>query len=547
MQATQTAWFRTTTSRALETLWGTRYIVAAFLAVGAAFQYSLRSLFLGVMITSPLRSLGLIPLVALVVLAARARRHPLESSINDRELDWVVGLPLILAAVAIQLLGPAHWSALYWSWRLDMVSLLFFAAGTVALLFGTRALWRVRAAIVLMVLAWPLPLKILLARFLEDVTRLTSVVMTGMLPWIFRHSVGLIVDSDAFLSGLDVESAVPDRFAVAASAVMFAVGGGAFVALAFGRWYAKATWWLLGIVLAPTIDGLVRLTGSAAAHQIRALPIGEPWQYHELVALTSTLLVMGLLAPLFGFRVAREDTPERIAFGGSSSTFSRARPKGANLAVAISAAAMLGVTNGGLERFSSVAGPFGEPRLPSFEGSGAAPVPEGWRLTGVPSGWKSGQPTEVTLRQQLFGPSATWYRFRYSQEPQRGVTGRSQPFSASVDVVTTPKSRSLAMQGLEEAYGFMQYEVVESQNVELTSGVKGTALVHESIRGKGRWATLHWILPVHTVAADLYERVVLVADIGNSGSLVFSDQVIRRLVSLGRALVAEQMANRDVG
>jgi len=103
------------------------------------------------------------------------------------------------------------------------------------------------------------------------------------------------------------------------------------------------------------------------------------------------------------------------------------------------------------------------------------------------------------------------------------------------------------MQGLEEAYGFMQYEVVESQNVELTSGVKGTALVHESIRGKGRWATLHWILPVHTVAADLYERVVLVADIGNSGSLVFSDQVIRRLVSLGRALVAEQMANRDVG
>jgi hypothetical protein len=425
-----------------------------------------------------------------------------------------------------------------------MLSVPFFVAGTVALLFGTRALWRVRAAIVLTFLAWPLPLRLLLGRFSEDVTQLTSEVLAGLLPWIFRHSVGPIMGADSSLSELELVLRRHGDLEVAGSAVTFAVFGGALGALARGRWHAKVTWLLLGIILNWTVDGALQLSASAAMAQSGTYLAHQLMRFHELVALGCTVLVMNLWAPVFGLKLAR--TSSLAAASGRrrrhSSASNLPSPKRANLALVVSAAAVLAVSNGSLQRFSAVAGPFGHPRLPSFEGIGAPLVPDGWRLTGVPSGRTSGKPTDVNLTRQLFGPDAAWYRFRYSQDPPRGSMGSRPPFSASVDVVTTPRSRSLVMRGLEEVYGFGNYEVVDRQNIEVASGVAGTALVHKSLRGGRLWATLHWTLPVHTEEADLYERVVVATDIGSSEA-----SVIGALTSFGRALVAEQVANAQIG
>src|SRR3981081_4523845 len=81
-----------------------------------------------------------------------------EPDIHDRQLDYIVGIPLVVGAVAIAYALPARLSTMFWVWRIDLLSLPLFAAGTVALVFGVRALWRMRAAIALLLLGWPLPL-----------------------------------------------------------------------------------------------------------------------------------------------------------------------------------------------------------------------------------------------------------------------------------------------------------------------------------------------------------------------------------------------------
>src|SRR5207302_2201934 len=68
---------------------------------------------------------------------------------------------------------PARLSTVFCVWRIDLLSLPLFAAGTVALVFGVRALWRMRAAIAFLLLAWPLPYTTVLDRWLAGFTNVT--------------------------------------------------------------------------------------------------------------------------------------------------------------------------------------------------------------------------------------------------------------------------------------------------------------------------------------------------------------------------------------
>jgi hypothetical protein len=127
-------------------------------ATGIAFKASLLSLASGFPGHPALGALGLVPLIALLLgLGIAIRRPRPEPDIHDRYLDYILGLALLGAATAAMWFLPGAMSIFFWSWRLDLVGLPLFAAGAITLLCGARALWRYRAPIIFLFLAWPLP------------------------------------------------------------------------------------------------------------------------------------------------------------------------------------------------------------------------------------------------------------------------------------------------------------------------------------------------------------------------------------------------------
>src|SRR5262245_58861604 len=132
----------------------------------AGYYYSLFTLLHELLLRTPLAYVGLVPPVSALLCVALAPRAADEPDIHDPYLDWIVGLPLLGAALAILEIGPTQLSTYFWLWRLDLLSLPLFVAGAVDLAFGARALWRLRVPIAFLALAWPAPYVVALSPFI---------------------------------------------------------------------------------------------------------------------------------------------------------------------------------------------------------------------------------------------------------------------------------------------------------------------------------------------------------------------------------------------
>src|SRR5260221_1402033 len=143
----------------------------------AAYQYSIVTLARGLALDSPLSYLGLIPLISLLLIALRVLAPISELDIHDRYLDYIIGVPLLVIAIAIVMLAPAWLSSLFWLWRLDLVSLPIFVAGAISIMFGSRALWRLRLPVAFLFLAWPLPYALFVVSGLASITVATAHVV----------------------------------------------------------------------------------------------------------------------------------------------------------------------------------------------------------------------------------------------------------------------------------------------------------------------------------------------------------------------------------
>jgi hypothetical protein len=128
------------------------FLRAALLVVvvAVAYRYSWLTL-----VRSPAGSLvgGAVAAVLSAAIAVRGR-DPREPAIYDRYTDFIVGVPLLVGALAIVLLLPTRLSLFFWFWRLDLLSIPLFVAGAIALLFGIRAFWRWRLVTVSLFLMW---------------------------------------------------------------------------------------------------------------------------------------------------------------------------------------------------------------------------------------------------------------------------------------------------------------------------------------------------------------------------------------------------------
>ena len=451
----------------------------------AVFHRSIAVSLEGLDAQTPLALLGLVPFLSIAAAIPRWRPAPEEPEIHDRQIDWIIGLPLLVAAAAVLLVLPSRMSATFWEWRLDLAALSLWVAGTVTVVFGCRTLWRLRWPIGFLVLAWPLPWILLLGPLLAATTA-GCVATVGVLAQALRVAVPAGGEG-AFMVGHGAQAfpvVVASACSGITSTVGFAIFGMAYVTWQKGSRWARALWLITGLAVTFTLN-VVRL--------LMILAAGSRWGEHAAfrglhevfgwVTIFCAAVVMGLSAPLFGLK-----DPEPRKVQAAAAKLKVAVPRALFALVAIAALAVpLTIADGNLAAFSVLADAWGAPRLTAFTTSQPPRTPLG-----------PGSVISVYTQQQaLFGQSSTWYRYHWG-------TGPSQVYA---DVITAEDGQVFEEYSETACYLFHGYDLSDQHRVQVGAGVTATLLSFTD--SDGEWLTESWVWPVNSTGQTRWERVTL--------------------------------------
>ena len=510
--------------------------LALLLAVALAYNYSLLTLVRGVSLQTPLAYLAIVPIMALVLARVRLVGEPAPLPVHDRQVDYIVGIACVAAAIAITVLLPQTLATTFWLGRYDLLSLPLFVAGLVALLYGVRRLWALKVPIAFLLLAWPVPYGPLLGdgmRAFTDVTatlvaRLTAVIPAAVpapgdetLFFVGSHGAAFAVSIGAACSGVN-------------SLVGFVLMGGVLAYAVRGAVGRKMLWlgaglvvvWLLNVVRIEAI-----LIAGAMFGQGLALGILHP--VVGLVVFNLGVLGMLVSAPRLGLRFVdlRDVRP-----GGALAIPSPVRRAGPALLVCAVLAVGLGLVNAGYARYEAISAGLGVARLPAFDIRAA-------RL----DGWSSALVARFDQGREFFGASSTWERVSYSSGADAGLRS-SVPLY--LDVITTPDSGALAAYGLEACYQFHGHRIESIAGADIGAGTTAQVIDYRDIRAGTDWSAIWWEWPYAAAAGNAYERIVIfvrngpaarfeggAADLATPAAPRF-DATDRFLVALARAMVA---------
>ena len=514
-------WERTASSVALRT-------AVCVLAVAIAFHWSLLSLLRLASYDTPLAYLGLVPVLVLCVSLGRARVVAEgELRLPDRQVDWMIGLPMLAAALAIAVVLPERLSFSVWTLRLDLLGLPLFAAGAVAIVFGGRVLRRLRTVLLLLLLSWPLPYERFLQPALEIGAEASVAVVAGLaeaVPGVTRTSGSLFA-----LAGPDgafVVNLAPVCAGVN-TGVGFVLVGGALLLTQHGSRWAKGAWLLLGVslVLLLNVGRLLLIFGAGAAYGERvALDWLHP--YVGLVLFACGCAVMYVLAPRFGLSTsasARQTGPRSQAQDAPGQALRARRLTIPAIVVVCAASLTMGWANQSLARYA----PFGpvavSPTLPPLTGQ----VP-------VLPGWRSEEYDSVPWAARYFGRDASWHRYRYTPEPG---TGRSLAY---LDVVSTRDLQAFSVFSLEKCYRFHAHRLHSIRDVEIGSPAGGQVLRFTDHKRRQAWTAVSWILPVHDDGRR-YERAVLLLP-GVGADREHSQRIEQAAITMARAINARHLS-----
>lgn len=475
-----------------------------------AYHYSLLSLIQSLGLETPLAYLALVPLMALMLAALRSRALGSEPAVHDRQVDWILGLPLLGVALAMNLVLPKQLSTLFWVWRIDLFTLPFFVAGAVSLVFGVRTMWRQRLAITFLFLAWPLPYSLLLLRFMDVSTSLT---LKGLRLALLALPVAKSLPSaDGSLFQIS-NGASPFEVSVASACsgangmVGFLLVGLAFAGVVSGPRLRKVLWLAGGLFLIWFVNlariMLVFWTGKQWGESF-AIDVLHP--YVGLVTFNIGIIVMLMFLRPFGLRIS--GLPKRRA---KSSPGADAAPQPvsrrlavptATLALTVVAAlgVVLSVTNTKLKSYDLVSNALGSPKLASFASNPAKPA-----------GWSPYRSATYTWAKPYFGETSLWHRYTYARV-QAQPTGLESQLPITADVIQTSNLRSFSAYGVEACYKFHGYKLRDVAQVDLGNGVSGQALSYANAKAKQDWTVVYWIWPVRGGLegdSTRYERVVL--------------------------------------
>ena len=524
----------------------TRIQVAALLgSVGIAYNYSLSTLLQTANQQTPLAYISLVPAIALALAAIRARPLKPEPPIYDRHVDYTIGIPLMVAAVAVNELLPARLSTMFWVYRIDLLTLPIFVAGAVVIIFGSRVLWRQRLAIAFLFLAWPYPYQKYLLGVLNAFTTLTLLGMQKIALWTHLAKPAGTLDNTLFVvnhHGTTFALSVVSACSGVNGIVGFLLVGSAFAAIVRGPIVRKVLWLLGGMGLLWLINlGRITFIFFAGKEWGESVAINVFHPFIGLVTFSLGVLVMILLIRPLGMHIQiGEDRADPIWVQPSSGPIPvpsllndvEAPPKlTATLAVprvymavvaVIVAALVVGLSNLELRNYNLVAGVTGEAKLAAYVGKSVAPP-----------GWSAQYETSYGWAKPLFGDTSIWNRYILRSDGP-GPLHTSVPVVA--DVINTPDLSSFSAYGVENCYTFHGYALVDVDQVALSGGVTGQAMSYTS-QQYGSWSIVYWIVPVKMATGQTsYERTVLYVQNNGKGAVVHGLNTADALHNLGGTL-----------
>jgi exosortase len=465
--------------------------------------------------------LGLVPAIALLLVVILGRRWRWEPDVHDRYVDYIVGIPLLVFALLVVVVIPVVLSSFFWRWRLDLLSLPFFVAGAITLVFGLRTLMRMKVAVAFLFLAWPLPYTLFLNDWLQAFTNTTVHVLRQLVAVVPVASAVGGPDSSLFLipdgkKGFVV--AVASACAGVNSSLGFLLVGSAISGVARGGALRKAFWLANGLVLALGLNlARIMLIFAAGNRWGQDFAIGALHPVIGLVMFNVGILACVLALPAFGLSLDPDpDRPTRNAAGtrvtGMAPPVPRRLPvqrAAIALSIVLACSALAGTADAGLRAFEPVAADLGQPRL--GEWSPAIARVDGWTVR---------QTYSYDWVVQYFGSGATWNRYAYVAETalvgsagtsatSLAAAGPTRPTFVNVDVISTWDLGTFSTYGLEACYGFHNYEVLETGRVDLGAGVVGHTAAYVDPGSKAGWTAVYWEWPVQAGARERYERVIL--------------------------------------
>ena len=499
--------------------------------VGVAYNYSLSTLIQNAGLETPLAYVSLVPAIALALAAVRARPLRPEPAIHDRQVDYIVGLPLVGGALAANLLLPGKMSAMFWVWRIDLLTLPVFVAGAVAIIFGVRVLWRQKLAVGYLFLGWPYPYSVVLLKVLDAFTAATLVGIREIVKILPVAKSVTSPDGTLFVvvhHGVSFPLSVVSACSGVNSVVGFLLIGSAFAAVVHGPIVRKVLWLVGGMLLLWAIN-LGRITfifwaGKTWGEHV-AIDILHP--FIGLVTFSVGVLFLVLLIQPLG-HARRDRATNRVAFDPSPERADRdqgdrpAVPKVYAAVIVVTVVAIvLGISNVGLKTYNLVADASGQPKLTAYI---AAPV--------APVGWRTRRIDVFNWAKPLFGDTSVWDRYLLTAT-EGGDLHTSVPVVA--DVIVTPELDTFAAYGVEACYQFHGYSLRDVAEVNIGGGITGQAMSYTS-QTYGSWSIVYWIIPVKLGTQTTYERVVLYVQNNKSGVVVPATSKISGIKSVAGSL-----------
>jgi exosortase/archaeosortase family protein len=498
--------------------------------VGVAYNYSLSTLIQNAGLETPLAYVSLVPAIALALAAVRARPLRPEPAIHDRQVDYIVGLPLVGGALAANLLLPGKMSAMFWVWRIDLLTLPVFVAGAVAIIFGVRVLWRQKLAVGYLFLGWPYPYSTVLLKVLDAFTAATLVGIREIVKILPVAKSVTSPDGTLFVvvhHGVSFPLSVVSACSGVNSVVGFLLIGSAFAAVVHGPIVRKVLWLVGGMLLLWAIN-LGRITfifwaGKTWGEHV-AIDILHP--FIGLVTFSVGVLFLVLLIQPLGMHVGSAPPTGshsiRPPSGPTETKGSPAVPKVYAAVIVVTVIAIiLGISNVGLKTYNLVADASGQPKLTAYI---AAPV--------APVGWRTRRIDVFNWAKPLFGDTSVWDRYLLTAT-EGGDLHTSVPVVA--DVIVTPELDTFAAYGVEACYQFHGYSLRDVAEVDIGGGITGQAMSYTS-QTYGSWSIVYWIIPVKLGTQTTYERVVLYVQNNKSGVVVPATSKISGIKSVAGSL-----------
>jgi exosortase/archaeosortase family protein len=471
--------------------------VGLVLAALIAYHYTLSTMFDYLVLDTPLAYLPLLPLFALGIAYFTVWRYRGTPQPNrDRQLDLLIGIPLLAVAVALITVVPTLASTYYWTDRADVLSLAFFAAGGVIVLYGTTWFWRLRSALLFLVLMWPALYLHVLAGVMQSFTDATNGALAAIVQRFGALGVTLSggegnLTLQPLHNGTPLLVNVGTACSGANSVLGFALIGGAMLTMMRGGFVRKLSWLVTGLLLCFLLN-IVRLVSILGLARLGhpELALGG---YHAVIGLVlfavATLTMMSLIGRFgLSFREPVVAGARSLDSEGHPWTRRRFAALGAFAATVL----LLFAADSQLAPYAAFADGSGVARVDSFP---SATLPTTWLTSHVDS---------YTWAKQYFGENSSFDRYTVTS------SGHGLVYA---DVVRTDDRSSLDAYNLQNCFLFHDYNISTSRRIDLGNGVTGLLLNYDDPSTKSRWATVSWAWPVQYKGSTYFERIALTSSL----------------------------------